>query len=223
LNDIKANPAISIENSVFENGNTAVQNGIQFLKGCTFRNMQCPIAEGGALAAKIENCTFEGNQLNWTSGSAGGRGIIFLNCVMGAPKKPLELKKNKISPQKAAREKIPIYPSVFFRQSIQFKIVDSDGNAVPDAMINISCEDSPEQITRGLSITDAKGLTPASQQEAVIITTKQYTATDNPAKPEEKTFEYKVSVSAAGFKTVNMEIKTNAPIKKRYDIKIFRN
>ncbi len=220
LENIIPNPAIIIENCKFEHGGETVKGGIQFFKGCSFRDMLCPIAAGGSFAVKAVDCTFEGNSFNWNVASNSSLGIIFINCVMGEQKKPLMLKKNNITPQRAARLKVQISPSVILREPIQIKVVDSNGKPVPDAMINVTSEKNPKQISGGLTITDEKGLTPPLGKDAIIITYKQLTAADNPQKPEIKTFTYKVSVSGSGFKPVDMEINANSAIQKIFTVKV---
>jgi hypothetical protein len=202
-----------IEETTFEHGGMVVQNGDQYLKDCVFRDLDVAIAEGGALGAKLVRCTFEKNRLNWTLGSLGSRGIVLLNCTVGRQEKPITITKNQTTLEEAMRQNVPIYPACHVRQSLAVKVVDQAGSPVPDATVLVTCTSDPTQVARGAAITNPEGMTGSDPEaDAVVVTSKQYQATDDPKKPQETTYAHEVSVSKAGFQPNSVTLPAGRPI-----------
>jgi len=157
---IEPSDVMIVEGTTFEHGDHGLQNGSQYLKNCVFRDMELAVAEGGCLGAKLVNCAFEGNRLDWTLGGYVGRGIVMLDCKLDGQRNTPVIRKNRISPEDSVRRGIPVYPCCLVRESLLIKTVDRRGNPVPNAMVIVSCQDDPAQVTRGATLTDQNGLTP---------------------------------------------------------------
>jgi hypothetical protein len=202
-----------IRDTTFEHGGSAVQNGTQHLRNCTFRDLEAAVAEGGALCAKIAGCTFQDNKLNWTLGSINSGGIEMVDCHIGPQAAPVMLKKNSIDPEAAAKRKIPIYPACLVRESVVVKVVDAAGNPVPDSFVTVSCQAAPQQVSRGATITGQDGLTPSDPEaNAIVVTVEALQATDDPQEPRQTTFDYEVSVTKPGFPAQHTTLRAGQPI-----------
>jgi len=198
---IGPNDNVIIEGTTFEHAEQAVRNGTHYLRNCIFRNMKVAVAEGGALSAKLVGCTFEGNEKNWTLGSTGSTGIVVVDCKVGPQTAPLAIRKNKIKAEDAARRHVPVYPVYVVRESLVVKVTDRAGKPVPGAFVIVTCDEAPGEVTRGATMTNRAGLTPSDPEDgAIVLTVKKYQATDEPEKPTLRTFEYRVAVTAQGFK-----------------------
>ncbi len=189
-----------IEGTTFAHGGIALRNGAQFARGCTFRDLQTAVAEGGCLDATLVNCVFEHNERNWTLGNSYGRGIRMIDCKVDPQSKPIQLRKNKVDPKRAAMRHIPIYPTYSEWASLAVKVTDGRAAPIFAAAVNVECARYPDAVQNPLALTDAKGLTPARVEDAILITTKRLQPTDTPGRVRSFLFSYRVTVSAAGFK-----------------------
>lgn len=196
-----------IEGTLFEHGGYGVQNSAQYLRNCVFRGMEVGVAEGGALSAKLIGCTFSGNKRNWTLGSLFSGGLCLLDCDVGEPEHPPAIRKNRIDPAKAARHGVAIHPACALRRSLVVQVRGPDGTRVPGAVVTVQCDDAPVQVTQGAAVTDANGETPRDpEQGAVVVTERRLTATDVPEQPEERTFLYRVVVTAPGHRPTELRL-----------------
>ncbi|MFQ5810984.1 MAG: carboxypeptidase-like regulatory domain-containing protein [Armatimonadota bacterium] len=210
---MRPNPLIRIEGTTFEHGEFGVKNARHYLRNCVFRDLDIAVGEGGALSAKLVNCSFEGNERNWTLGSLYTGGIVMLDCAIGPQTEPITIKKNNIEPEEAARRGLPIYPACRVRESLLLKVVDSEEAPVPDAIVVVSCREEPEQVTRGATVTDENGWTPADpESSAIVVTVKRYRATDVPNEPEVTTFTYDIAITAPGFQPKTLTLPARHPI-----------
>ena len=55
-------------------------------------------------------------------------------------------------------------PSCVTRESLLVKVVDAKEEPVPTAVVIVSCEQGPGQVTRGACVTDRNGLTPCNPE-----------------------------------------------------------
>jgi hypothetical protein len=210
----RPNPLMSVEDTRFEHGGSAVSNGEQCLVRCAFRNMETAVAEGGCLAAKLTNCVFEGNRANWTLGSLQSGGIVLVDCKIGPPKDPIAISKNRITLEQATHQHLPVYPACLERQSLRVQVLDRAGRPVPEAIVTVSCKSDPEAVGRGAALTDSTGLTPGDfESGAILVTTRKYQATDDPNHPQETTFAYEVAAAKAGFQPAVVELPLGGPIR----------
>jgi len=86
------------------------------------------------------------------------------------------------------------------------------------AIIDVSCDENPDNVKRGASFTDAQGLSGQDPEtNAILITQKLFTATDQPDKPKIQTFKYRVKVRKSGAEKI-LEIDSNKSLPKRLDI-----
>ena len=204
-----------IGGTTFEHGGAAVRNGSHFLPNCTFRDLDIAVAEGGCLTAKLVDCTFEGNRLNWTLGSVMSGGIVMLDCNVGPQQGPITLKKNRLRPDEAARRNLDVYPSCLVRQSLRVRVVDAAGQPVPGAMIAVSCQADPQQVTRGAMVTDEAGLTPDAGDAGVsVLTLQRRQATDDPDRPSETAYAYEVTVQASGYRSKTVPLPPGRALPK---------
>ena len=213
--DAAAMPSKSavIEGTTFEHGGIPIVNGDQYMRNCVFRDLEIGVAEGGSLRATLVNCTFEGNQSNWTLGSWYSAGITMLDCKVAPQRKPIAIKKNQAPHGDLMDRNLPLYPTCVEKQSLVVKVVDAAGKPVPQALVVVNCKDAPEEAARGAGFTDANGMTPTDPEtDAIVITTRMTRATDDPDEPEVKTFDYRVTVQAAGFRTRSGRLRVGKPI-----------
>jgi hypothetical protein len=210
---MKPNHPSVIRDTTFEHGGEAVRNGQHYLRDCTFRHMQTAVAEGGSLSAKLVGCTFENNRANWTLGSVQSGGIVLVDCRLGACQAPIVIHKNDVTPDLAVSRGVPIYPACRQRRSLSVQVVDADGDPVPEAIVLVTCEDDPDEVTRGAAVTDARGRTPSDPEAgAIVITGKKHQATDDPDAPETSTFRYRVAVWRKGREPTEMRFAAGQPI-----------
>ena len=210
---MKPNEPNVVRGTTFEHGGAAVRNGQQYLEDCTFRHMEAAVAEGGALGAKLVGCTFEDNEANWTLGSIQSGGIVLVDCRIGDPQEPIVIQKNKIAPDQAVEKGIPVYPACRQRRSLPVQVVDSAGDPVPDAIVVVTCEDHPDEVTHGATVTDEHGLT-ASDAEAgaIVVTWKKHQATDDADAPRTSTFAYTIAVWEKGREPTMVRLAAGRPI-----------
>jgi hypothetical protein len=213
VDTMQPNPRMLVVGTTFEHGGSAVQNGLQYLQNCVFRDLQTAVSEGGSLSAKLVHCTFEGNQSNWTLGSMQSGGIVLDDCLAGNQKTPLTIRKNGVAPEQAIRAGVPLYPACLERRSLQVKVVDAAGQPVPEALVVVSGRADAPAVTRGATLTDQNGLTASGPgADAVVIAVKRHQATDNPAQPKTETFGYEVAVTKPGFQSRTVQLAGGKPI-----------
>jgi len=204
-----------IDGTTFEHGGCALRNGKQFAKNCMFRYLDTAIAEGGCLDATLVNCTFANNQRNWTLGSSYGRGIRMIDCTIGPQSKPIQLRKNKVAPKRAAMRGIPIYPCYSEWTTVVVKVVNGSAAPLFAAAVNVECAQDPNAVENPLVLTDANGMTPQRVEDGtILITTRRLQATDTPGEPRSFSFEYRLTVSATGFKEKTLRLRSGRPIPK---------
>jgi hypothetical protein len=88
------------------------------------------------------------------------------------------------------------------------KVVDQQGAVIPDAIVTVDCTEDPDSVRNGLTLTDARGLTPAGTDAgAVLITKRKLQATDDPEKPRESNFAYCVSIYKRRYQTKRVLVK----------------
>lgn len=193
-------PTHSITACRFENG-VCPLSGFQYLSDCVFTNMVYPVRDSGSIYLCAFNCVFEGNQYNWNMSGYAARDVNLIDCRIFPQSKPMQMKKNA-TPDKTIA--IPEYPSVRIMKSLRIKVVDAHGAPVPLVAVE-AIGNGP--IYRNSSETGLDGLTGSDpQKDAIVVTVKQYTATDDPEKPAvTENFDYEVKASdwrRAGSKTL---------------------
>lgn len=199
--------------STFEHGGSVLKNGQQLAKGCVFRNLQIAVAEGGCLNATLIRCTFADNARNWTLGSLQSGGITMIDCVIGRQQRPVQLRRNKVTPEYAARRGIPIYPCVSEWRSLVVRVVSEKGDVLPDAFVNVSCEQDETAVRNGFGPTDALGQTPSdSEHGAILLRIRMLRATDDPEHPLTRVLPFAVSVHARGYRAETLNVDPATPI-----------
>lgn len=201
-----------LDGVTFEQGGRALQNGVQYAKNCVFRNLETAVSEGGCLSATLVNCRFEGNELNWSLGSAQSGGITMIDCEVGPPKKRLVIRKNQITPQDSVKRHVPIYPCYQEMKSVVLKVTDGRGRPVPAAVIEVGCNDMTA-VRNPLTVTGADGLSPQDAEgDAILITVLRLQATDTPDVPKESRFAYTVKVRAQGYAQASVSLTDPAKV-----------
>jgi hypothetical protein len=223
VDGMRPNEPVVMRGTTFEHGEAAVRNGQHYLEDCTFRHMQAAVAEGGALSAKLLGCTFEENEANWTLGSIQSGGVVLVDCHVGSQRAPIAIQKNRIAPEKATQANIPLYPACRQRHTLVVRVIDAAGNPVPDAFLAVACPDHPEEVTRGATVTNKDGLTPADPDAgAIVITTTKHEATDEANAPETSTFDYSVTVQKKGYRPTKVSLATDRPVSEPLVIRLER-
>lgn len=218
------NPGNStIERTLFENGRSIFTGGFQRAVDCVFRNLACPVS--GDLVELIR-CTFESNAVNWSLQNMTGYGVEAIDCRMGPPKNPVQLRKNTGDPRMLLNNGIPVYPFYIERRSLAVKVADAEGHPIAAAVISLSCpEESPLGVgaptsmwggpapagmldhlvamRNSVAVTDHVGVTPRKAEEGALLpAVRRWRATDDPLKPREEKFSYRITVEAAGYRPV---------------------
>jgi hypothetical protein len=213
----------TIEGTTFEHGGAALRNGRQLASNCVFRNLETAVAEGGSLSATLIGCTFENNRRNWTLGGYSGVGVTRIDCDIKPQSEPVQLIKNRLSPEEAVRRRIPIYPAYREWRPLVIKVVDRQGAVIPDAIVTVDCTEDPDAVHNGLTLTDGVGLTPSyATRGAVLITTRKLLATDDPEKPREFDFTYSLSVHKRDYDTTQILLKSNEQIPRPLIVELDR-
>ena len=190
-----------VRGTTFEHGGYALCNGNQLAVDCTFRNLAAAVADYGSLDATLVNCSFQNNEHNWFLSGSSSRGVRMINCRLGPQKKPILIRKNNTTAEQLKRRVCKtIYPDFEELDSLVIKVVDTDGKAIPGAIVGVECADDPEAVANGLTATDENGMTPSDPLNgAILITRRKLRATDIPNQPEETAnFSYVASVQARG-------------------------
>jgi serine/threonine protein kinase len=210
------NPFAVVEGTAFEHGEAGLANGRQYLKDCTFRNMDVGIGDAGGVAVRLVRCTFENNKSNWAIGGHMCGGILMIDCQVGAQQNPIQLRKNdNLTDEEIKNRNLPRYPSCVMRQSVVVKAVDESGGPVLGAEVTVSCPQDPEQVTFGSAGTDENGLTSSDpERDAILVTTERLQATDDPANPRKTEYSYEVSVAKTGFETKTISLPAGRAVPK---------
>lgn len=196
-----------VEGSTFEHGGIVLQNGGQYARNCVFRDLEIAVAEGGCLNATLVGCTLVANQQNWTLGSVQSEGITLIDCQVGLPKQPYRINKNNMTTEQARRPGVTVYPVYRERRSLVIKVVGTRGKGLSDAFVHVTCPEAPAEVTHGLTLTDAKGLTPDKlENKAILITSKKLQATEDPARPQAFSLLYTITVQAKGYQAQTLRI-----------------
>lgn len=210
-----------VEGSTFEHGGIALQNGIQYARNCVFRDLDIAVAEGGCLNATLVGCTFVTNQQNWTLGSVQSEGITLIDCRVGLPKQPYRINKNNMTTEQARQPGVTVYPVYRERRSLVIHVVGARGKGVPDAFVHVTCPKAPAEVTHGLTLTDAKGLTPDKlENKAILITSKKLQATEDPARPQAFSLLYTVTVQAKGYQEQILRISQGQNLSRPLVVKL---
>lgn len=203
------------ENSTFENMTGVFQNDTQLARNCTFRNCGNVFAEGGCLSGKAVNCVFENNENNFTVGGYYGQGVTFVDCQVQPPKQPIVIRKNKVTPEQAIQQRVPLYPAYTEISALLIQVIDRRGRPISNAFVNVSCPEDPSAVRNGLAMTDAQGLTAKdAEKNAIFIVRQQWRATDDPTKPTKGLFLYTIDVQAQGYAPKQMAICQGQDIPK---------
>lgn len=212
-----------IEDSVFEDMGTVLQNGNQIVRNCTFRNCGTVFAEGGCLYVRAVNCVFEGNDANWTAGGSSGRGVNFIGGQVGPQKNPPALSKNNLTPENAVRQRLPIYPAYTEWLVLPVQVAGPRGKPVGGVFVNVSCVDDPAAVQNGFAMTDAGGLTPADlDKRAILVIRRKLVATDNPKQPQIVPLVYTIAVQAPGYREQKLALSNGQDIPRPLIVKLAR-
>ncbi len=193
----------TIKNCVFERGDAALL-AQQFVVGCVFRGLNRPFRDTGTLGLMAFGCVFEENQQNWYLGGYGARDSWFVDCRFAPQKAPLMMSQNN-KPNIA--KGIAAYPRVYLAESVRVRVLDTVGNPVNGVAVEMT-GDGP--VLRGTSTTGRDGWTSADpSDDALVMSIRRYTATDNSAQPNiAEKFYYRITAASAG-QTVEQQVSAN--------------
>lgn len=118
---------------------------------------------------------------------------------------------------------VPVYPACVVRESLLVKVIDEAGQPLPDAVVIVTCKEAPQEVTRGATLTDHSGLTPADPEaSAIVVTLKRFQATDDPRMPKTTTFSYEVAIRKKEFKPKTVTLSAGQPVARPLTIKLER-
>ncbi len=207
----------TITGTTFENCGRVLQNGKQYAKDCTFKSCYIPVSEGGSLDAELINCSFEDNAYNFSLGGTMGIKILMINCDVKAQKKPMLIKKNSLAPAELLKRKVSVYPEYTELISLPVKVLNKEGQAIPKAVVAISCKENPKAVRNGLAITNENGLTLADPgKKAILIIKRKLKATDTAGQPEDLSYNYTMRVNAKGYKNKTVNLSNKDTISKPF-------
>ncbi len=198
VKDIIPNPIIQFRNCRFVHGGCGFLNGILYIEDCEFENLHYAIRDGGSLAAKIVNCKFKNNRVNFTLGSVYSKGIILRDCEIGKSVKPDQVKRNRLNPAILAKRGVPVFPACIVQQVLTVKVVDSTGKPVAGVVVEADCPGNPEMAVQGISITGKNGLTPSDLESGLLITISRLAASNKPGPAKQETFKYRIKARHSG-------------------------
>lgn len=196
-------PGVHIEGCVFENGGSPLAAHQRFRR-CTFRNLMHPVKDNGSVYVRAVNCTFEGNAYNWYTRGFAARDSFYIDCRILPQKRPPLISRNRRARPKV---RVPDYPTVRVMKSVRVKVIDGQGQPVPMATVDVAGDGL---VFHGGATTGLDGLTGSDPEtDAVVVTVRRITATDDPEQPDVKEdFRYRLRVSARGrsaVRTVSVE------------------
>ncbi len=199
----------TMKNSVFANGGRVIEKTAQYIENCTFRNINIPVT-GNNLALKAINCSFEGNNRNWSFGGYNSLGALFIDCNIKNSAKPDIIKNNKFHS-----------PVCRIMKTLVLKVEDHGGNPVKNAIVTVSCPKYPDAVHRGAMTTNEQGLTGEDRvSNSILITTELYKISKTNNKVQKfNDFEYHINVVFQD-KTQKSVLKTLPPFKNPVIIKL---
>lgn len=212
-----------LDASTFEHGGTVLQNGTQFARGCTFRNVEIAVAEGGCLRATMIRCTFEDNDYNWTLGSVCSGDIDLIDCHVSEQKEPYRIRRNNISAERIARSrgKAIVYPSCTEWISLPIKVVGDGQRPLNGALVNVECEEDAQALRNPVAVTDEQGLTSGDPENgAILIVRKRIRATDTPDQPDILTYSYKLTIEASGHQRKSIHLLGSQGIPRPLTVRV---
>ncbi len=87
------------------------------------------------------------------------------------------------------------------------------GNPVPGAIVVVTCEDHPEEVSHGATVTDEHGLTPSDPAAgAIVVTSNKHQATDQRDAPRTSAFAYTIAVWKKGREPATVRLAAGRPI-----------
>lgn len=193
------------EGTVFHHGDTGFENNSPCCRRCVFHHIGGVLAPGSAGGGLLAECVFTNNGWNWKLGGMSAN-ITLIDCDVGQTP-PLRLMKNTMTPIDAQRFHLPFYPSILDRRTLVVKVVDTQGQPVPEALVNVTCSEDPEAVSNGSAFTGREGCTLGKgEPNAMLVTRRRWQATDDPNQPQLTSFRLVVSVWKKGFQPVVMPV-----------------
>ncbi len=200
----------TLERTVFEHSPSVLSLGYQRAVECVFRNLGCPVS-GDRI--ELIRCVFESNAVNWRLHADGPCCAEAIDCRMGEPRQPLELRNSTAGRATPWTSGAPAGPCYIERRSLAVCVEDPRGRPVAGAVVSLACpaEDAAgagaggaahrAAVRNPVAVTDPRGCTPRKAEDGALLpAVRRLWATDDPAAPREETFAYRLTVEAAGFR-----------------------
>ncbi len=212
--DLWAEPRV-LRGMTFEHGDAV--RWISF-EDCRFRHLDTALTHGGAA-----RCVFEENRRNIALHN-NHVGALLLDCTIGPPARPPSLPRTRrgldglrtYSVTRHARDlNVVTNPGILECVSLPVRVSDAAGRPVPGAIVWLRCPAEPDgaAVPRDLAVTDRDGLTPGpGSDQALVIVTRERRPTDDPARPEERTYRYILRVEAPGHDPLDVELDGAADV-----------
>ena len=190
---------ITAINTTYEHGGAAAVNvQARFAKfnGCTFRNLKTAVLDWGGLNATLQDCVFEGNDVNWSL--TYGRGLECIDCEFGAPRKQdvYHAYVNKATGKTN-------YPRMVSMRHIVVRVRNDAGRPVPNA--TVEARETQGRLPSASSRTGNDGMTPGQHTSArhgatpLLLDEFKRQASDTPNQPVETEYVWNIHVNAPGF------------------------
>lgn len=189
---------------------------------CVFRDVRVARRNAGGL-----RCVFEENDHNVAMNS-GHVGFVLTDCELGPSKEPLSLPRSNRDESwlrnYSVYNHVPelvMNPGIIERVSLVVRVRDEKGGPVRGAVAIVECPQDVQglAVQRPLAVTGADGLTPSDAEgRALVITKRELRPTDDPGKPEEVTYDFRLRVSAPGVEEVVQPFSGKEAIPRPLDV-----
>jgi len=194
----------TVQGVVFQHGGVAFGNGNQWLRDCTFRDLDIAVRDSGALNATFLNCRFEDNRCNWRL-NCSNFGIVAVDCFFGAETDPGPAARRWKNPETGRWQ----HPSFIAERHLVVKVQEENGNPIRGALVRLTeSKGDLSAVHHGIARTGADGRTPQpAEYGALLATDYAYKATDDVPAPDSRDcrvavydYRYTLHVTAEGYR-----------------------
>jgi hypothetical protein len=201
---------VRIADSTFEHGGAVVIGGKLELEGCRLRHCDTAVLDYGSLNVVMRNCTFEDNRCNWQLRFPGRTPptLECLDCIIGPPQTANPMQRQETASTRALQEEAGTLqnPQFVSKRHLIVRVVDANGEPVPEAEITVRAEQSGAGLDEGKRYhTDATGHTAGETGPgALLLPELRQVVTGEQSPPATTQFTYTITAVAGG-RTASIE------------------
>ena len=193
---------VTVEDSLFEHGATAIVGGKQDLRRCRFVRCGTAVLDYGSLDVTLTECVFDGNRHNWAlrfPGKAGPR-LRCIDCTFGPSQDGNPMQQQETATVRQWREQGHTLhnPQCLSLRHLVVEVRDETGNPLPGADITVRPEQAGAEMDAGRRYrTGSAGRTEGrdgKRAEAILLPEWSHTVPESgAADPGPVTFSYTVT------------------------------